>query len=54
MCQTAENGIFFSMKTIGTIHSPFFDLVGMPMQPKDTRDTIATIEIDRRLTLQAV
>ncbi len=48
MCQTAENGIFFSMKAIGTIHSPFCDLVDMPIQPKGARDTIATIEIDRR------
>ena len=36
----------FELKQIGTIRSPFCDLVNMPVQPKGARDVCATLEID--------
>lgn len=33
-----------TLKQIATIHSPFCELVNMPVQPKGARDTYATIE----------
>ncbi len=36
----------FELKQIGTIRSPFCDLVNMPVQPKGARDICATLEID--------
>lgn len=34
-----------SMHQIGTIYTPFCNLVNMPVQPKGAKDTYATIEI---------
>jgi len=34
----------FNLKQIATIHSPFCNLVNMPVQPKGAKDTYATIE----------
>ncbi|MEA3374270.1 MAG: tRNA (N6-threonylcarbamoyladenosine(37)-N6)-methyltransferase TrmO [Campylobacterota bacterium] len=34
----------FTLTQIGTIHSPFCDLVNMPVQPKGAKETFATIE----------
>ena len=36
----------FELKQIGTIRSPFCDLVDMPVQPKGAKDIHATIEIN--------
>ncbi len=35
------------MKQVATIHSPFCELINMPVQPKGARDTYATIEFDK-------
>jgi len=36
----------FDIKRIGTIHSPFCDLVDMPVQPKGARDVYGTIAFE--------
>ena len=36
----------FELKQIATVHSPFCNLVNMPVQPKGARETYATIEFD--------
>ena len=38
----------FELKQIGTIRSPFCDLVNMPIQPKGAKDICATIEFDEQ------
>ncbi len=35
----------FELRQIGTINSPYCDLINMPIQPKGAKDTYATIEI---------
>ncbi len=35
------------MKSIATIHSPFYSLVDMPVQPKGAKDIYATIEFEK-------
>ena len=40
----------FELKQIGTIRSPFCDLVNMPVQPKGARDIFATIEFAEEYT----
>jgi len=35
----------FEFKQIGTVNSPFCELVNMPVQPKGAKNTYATIEI---------
>jgi len=35
----------FELRQIGTINSPYCDLINMPVQPKGAKDTYATIEI---------
>ena len=35
----------FELIQIGTVHSPFCELVNMPVQPKGAKDLYATIEI---------
>ena len=37
----------FELKQIGTICSPFCNLVNMPVQPKGAKDTYATIEFKK-------
>ncbi|OQX73417.1 MAG: tRNA (N6-threonylcarbamoyladenosine(37)-N6)-methyltransferase TrmO [Campylobacteraceae bacterium 4484_4] len=37
----------FTLEQIGTIHSPFCELVNMPVQPKGAEDIYATIEIKK-------
>ncbi|SFV58700.1 COG1720: Uncharacterized conserved protein [hydrothermal vent metagenome] len=39
--------MYFTLKQIATIRSPFCDLVNMPVQPKGARDTYATIEFEK-------
>ena len=36
----------FELKQIATVHSPFCNLVNMPVQPKGAGETYATIEFD--------
>lgn len=36
-----------TLKTIATIHTPFKDLVDMPIQPRGAQDVYATIEFER-------
>ena len=36
----------FTLKQIATIHSPFCDLVNMPVQPKGAKEEYATIEFE--------
>jgi tRNA-Thr(GGU) m(6)t(6)A37 methyltransferase TsaA len=40
-----DNPATISSTPIGTIHSPFFDVAGMPIQPNGARGTRGTIEI---------
>ncbi len=37
----------FELKQIGTVYSPFCDLVNMPVQPKGAENIYATIEIKK-------
>jgi len=37
----------FTLKQIATIHSPFCDLVDMPVQPKGAKEVYATIEFEK-------
>jgi len=37
----------FTLKQIALIHSPFCDLVNMPVQPKGAREAYATIEFEK-------
>jgi len=37
----------FSLQPLGTIHSPFKELVNMPVQPKGAKEHYATIEFKR-------
>ena len=39
----------FELQQIGTICTPFCDLINMPIQPKGAKDTFATIEIKPEL-----
>lgn len=39
--------MYFTLKQIATIRSPFCNLVNMPVQPKGARDTYATIEFEK-------
>jgi len=36
-----------SLNSIGTIRSPYCDLVDMPVQPKGAKGVFATIEFDK-------
>ncbi len=38
-----------SMTPVGMIHSPFCNLINMPIQPKGAKETYATIEFDPSL-----
>ncbi len=38
-----------TLNPIGIMHSPFTNLVDMPVQPRGAKDTIATIEINKDL-----
>jgi len=44
------SGPVFSYRPIGTIHSPFTDIAGMPIQPSGARGVKGTIELDQDLT----
>jgi len=37
----------FTLKQIATIHSPFCDLINMPVQPKGAKEVYATIEFEK-------
>jgi tRNA-Thr(GGU) m(6)t(6)A37 methyltransferase TsaA len=39
------SGLAFSYRPIGTIHSPFTDIAGMPIQPNGARGVRGTIEL---------
>jgi len=39
--------MIFTLKQIATIHSPFCNLVNMPIQPKGAKDVYATIEFKK-------
>ena len=45
MHETTEPAQSFTYTSVGTIHSPFKDVVGMPVQPNGARGIRGTIEI---------
>ncbi|HVP96826.1 tRNA (N6-threonylcarbamoyladenosine(37)-N6)-methyltransferase TrmO [Methanoregula sp.] len=44
------SGPAFSYRAIGTIHSPYTDVAGMPIQPSGARGVKGTIELDPDLS----
>lgn len=45
MHDTGDSPSTFTYTPIGTIHTPFFDIAGMPIQPAGARGTKGTVEI---------
>jgi len=45
MQSLVDNPLSFTYVPIGTVHSPFTDIAGMPIQPTGARDVRGTIEI---------